>query len=161
MPSLTPSVHQVREYLPGNDFKEVVEMLHKMYNFMKMTALGTISSSKGLKVGRQFGTGIKSSQHFCSTGQILAKLMFVFVQKLMFVFAQATDKIIKYLEKIDAEPVEEDEEEASDYTLFNVSKFTLLYGIFHSVRRVFYNAHYYTLHSTVMKCISLYSIFHT
>ena len=47
----------------------------------------------------------------------------------MFVFVQATDKIIKYLEKIDAEPVEEDEEEASDYTLFNVrsSYFTLLY----------------------------------
>ena len=54
-PSLTPSVLQVREYLPGNDFKEVVEMLHKMYNFMKMTALGTISSSKGLKVGGQLG----------------------------------------------------------------------------------------------------------
>ena len=43
-------VSQIREYLPSRDFKAVVGVLHKMYNFMKMTALGTISSSKGLKV---------------------------------------------------------------------------------------------------------------
>ena len=41
---------QIREYLPSRDFKAVVGVLHKMYNFMKMTALGTVSSSKGLKV---------------------------------------------------------------------------------------------------------------
>jgi len=74
---------RIREYLPSRDFKAVVSVLHKMYNFMKMTALGTVSSSKGLK---------------------------------------ATEKIIQYLEKIDAEPVEEEEEEETcDYTLFNVS----------------------------------------
>jgi len=74
---------RIREYLPSRDFKAVVGVLHKMYNFMKMTALGTISSSKGLK---------------------------------------ATEKIIKYLEKVDAEPEEEpEEEESGDYTLFNVS----------------------------------------
>ena len=43
-------ISQIREYLPSRDFKAVVGVLHKMYNFMKMTALGTISSSKGLKV---------------------------------------------------------------------------------------------------------------
>ena len=41
---------QIREYLPSRDFKAVVGVLNKMYNFMKMTALGTVSSSKGLKV---------------------------------------------------------------------------------------------------------------
>merc|ERR1712218_582025 len=40
---------QIREYLPSRDFKAVVGVLNKMYNFMKMTALGTVSSSKGLK----------------------------------------------------------------------------------------------------------------
>ena len=47
---LTLHFSQIREYLPSRDFKAVVGVLHKMYNFMKMTALGTVSSSKGLKV---------------------------------------------------------------------------------------------------------------
>merc|ERR1719479_249411 len=71
---------RIREYLPSRDFKAVVGVLNKMYNFMKMTALGTVSSSKGLK---------------------------------------ATEKIIKYLEKVDAEPEDDpEEEESGDYTLF-------------------------------------------
>lgn len=73
---------RIREYLPSDDFKPVVVVLNKMYNFMKMTALGTVSSSKGLK---------------------------------------ATEKIIKYLEKIDEEPEENEEEDNVDFTLFNVS----------------------------------------
>jgi len=74
---------RIREYLPSRDFKAVVSVLHKMHNFMKMTALGTVSSSKGLK---------------------------------------ATEKIIKYLEKVDAPPEDEpEEEESGDFTLFNVS----------------------------------------
>ena len=55
---------------------------------------------------------------------------------LVFVYdgSQATEKIIQYLEKIDAEPVEEEEEETCDYTLFNVSAyiiFLFFYLYFH------------------------------
>jgi len=51
---------------------------------------------------------------------------------LVFVYdgSQATEKIIQYLEKIDAEPVEEEEEETCDYTLFNVSAYIFLRFIF-------------------------------
>ena len=83
----------------------MVGVLHKMYNFMKMTALGTVSSSKGLKVKISF---------FSTAGPSAP----TDVWTLLF---QATEKIIKYLEKVDAEPEEEpEEEESGDYTLFNV-----------------------------------------
>eukprot|EP00092_Neocalanus_flemingeri_P025085 GFUD01027201.1.p1 GENE.GFUD01027201.1~~GFUD01027201.1.p1 ORF type:complete len:1771 (+),score=422.39 GFUD01027201.1:149-5461(+) len=75
---------RIREYLPNRDFKEVVAVLHKLHNFMKMTSIGTVASSKGLK---------------------------------------ATEKIIKHLEKIDAEPESEEErEDTVDFSLFDVSK---------------------------------------
>ena len=77
-----------------------------MYNFMKMTALGTVSSSKGLKVKNL-------SSDSCSE--------FILTNCVWILIFQATEKIIKYLEKVDAEPEEEpDEEESGDYTLFNV-----------------------------------------
>merc|ERR1711970_1407026 len=41
--------HRIREYLPNGDFKGVVEVLTKLHNFMKMTSIGTVSSSKGIK----------------------------------------------------------------------------------------------------------------
>jgi hypothetical protein len=50
---------QVREYLPNRDFKAMVDVLNKMYNFMKMTALGTVSSSKGLKVSQIVKVSLK------------------------------------------------------------------------------------------------------
>jgi len=40
---------RIREYLPNRDFKEVVAVLTKLHNFMKMTAIGTVSGTKGLK----------------------------------------------------------------------------------------------------------------
>ena len=40
---------------------------------------------------------------------------------LTLLLTQATEKIIRYLEKVDAEPEEQDEEETVDFTLFNVS----------------------------------------
>jgi len=40
---------RIREYLPTRDFKEVVHVLEKLHNFMKMTSIGTVASSKGLK----------------------------------------------------------------------------------------------------------------
>ena len=77
-------------------------MLHKMHNFMKMTALGTVSSSKGLKVGKQLSICIQ--------------------RRSSYLYFQATEKIIKYLEKVDAPPEDEpEEEESGDFTLFNVS----------------------------------------
>ena len=79
-----------------------MSVLHKMHNFMKMTALGTVSSSKGLKVGQQLSTCIQ--------------------RRSSYFYFQATEKIIKYLEKVDAPPEDEpDEEESGDFTLFNVS----------------------------------------
>merc|ERR1712183_168743 len=76
--------YRVREYLPNRDFKGVVAILNKLHNFMKMTSIGTVASSKGLK---------------------------------------ATEKIIKHLEKIDAEPESEEErDDCVDFTLFDVSK---------------------------------------
>jgi len=76
---------RIREYLPNRDFKEVVHVLNKLHNFMKMTSIGTVASSKGIK---------------------------------------ATEKIIKYMEKIDAEPEEEEEErdDTVDFSLFDVSR---------------------------------------
>ena len=41
---------QIREYLPERDFKGVVHVLNKLHNFMKMTSIGTVASSKGIKV---------------------------------------------------------------------------------------------------------------
>jgi len=77
---------RIREYLPTRDFKNIVSVLGKMLNFMKMTSIGTISSNRGIK---------------------------------------ATEGIIKHLEKVDAEPVDDDdfmkEDETSDFTLFEVS----------------------------------------
>jgi len=75
---------RIREYLPERDFKSVVHVLNKLHNFMKMTSIGTVASSKGIK---------------------------------------ATEKIIKYMEKIDAEPEEEEErEDTVDFSLFDVSR---------------------------------------
>jgi len=75
---------RIREYLPERDFKGVVHVLNKLHNFMKMTSIGTVASSKGIK---------------------------------------ATEKIIKYMEKIDAEPEEEeDREDTVDFSLFDVSR---------------------------------------
>ena len=42
---------QIREYLPTRDFKNIVTVLGKMLNFMKMTSIGTVSSNRGIKVG--------------------------------------------------------------------------------------------------------------
>ncbi len=39
---------QIREYLPTRDFKPMVGILNKLFNFMKMT--GTMVSSKSIKV---------------------------------------------------------------------------------------------------------------
>merc|ERR1712038_1379936 len=77
---------RIREYLPTRDFKNIVTVLGKMLNFMKMTSIGTVSSNRGIK---------------------------------------ATEGIIKHLEKVDAEPEEDDfmkEDETTDFTLFEVSK---------------------------------------
>jgi len=75
---------RIREYLPTRDFKEVVHVLDKLHNFMKMTSIGTVASSKGIK---------------------------------------ATEKIIKHMEKIDAEPESEEErEDTVDFSLFDVSR---------------------------------------
>jgi len=75
---------RIREYLPTRDFKEVVYVLDKLHNFMKMTSIGTVASSKGIK---------------------------------------ATEKIIKHMEKIDAEPESEEErEDTVDFSLFDVSR---------------------------------------
>merc|ERR1712079_840239 len=41
---------RIREYLPTRDFKNIVSVLGKMLNFMKMTSIGTISSNRGIKV---------------------------------------------------------------------------------------------------------------
>jgi len=75
---------RIREYLPSRDFKGVVHVLNKLHNFMKMTSIGTVASSKGIK---------------------------------------ATEKIIKYMEKIDAEPESEEErDDTVDFSLFDVSR---------------------------------------
>jgi len=75
---------RIREYLPSRDFKGVVHVLNKLHNFMKMTSIGTVASSKGIK---------------------------------------ATEKIIKYMEKIDAEPEsEEEKDDTVDFSLFDVSR---------------------------------------
>merc|ERR1711936_582900 len=76
---------RIREYLPSRNFKDVVAVLAKLLNFIKMTSIGTLASSKGIK---------------------------------------ATEKIIKHLEKIDSEPIEEEEEREENiyFTLFDVSK---------------------------------------
>ena len=43
-------------------------------------------------------------------------------RRLSYFYFQATEKIIKYLEKVDAPPEDEpEEEESGDFTLFNVS----------------------------------------
>jgi len=75
---------RIREYLPNRDFKGVVDVLNKLHNFMKMTSIGTVASSKGIK---------------------------------------ATEKIIKHMEKIDAEPESEEErDDTVDFSLFDVSR---------------------------------------
>jgi len=61
----------IREYLPSNDFKSVVNVLEKLSKFMAMTSSGSSYVTKSIK---------------------------------------GTQKIIKYLEKIDAEPEDEEDE---------------------------------------------------
>ena len=71
-----------------------------MLNFMKMTSIGTISSNRGIKVGSRPQASDISKYSI-----------------------QATEGIIKHLEKVDAEPEEDDfmkEDETSDFTLFEV-----------------------------------------
>ena len=78
-------------------------VLGKMLNFMKMTSIGTVSSNRGIKVGTTSFSGIS--------------------QPLIFP-VQATEGIIKHLEKVDAEPEEDDfmkEDETTDFTLFEVT----------------------------------------
>ena len=92
---------QIREYLPTRDFKNIVSVLEKMLNFMKMTSIGTVSSNRGIKVGL---TNKGTSQ------SLICPL-------------QATEGIIKHLEKVDAEPEDDDfmkEDETTDFTLFEV-----------------------------------------
>ena len=68
---------------------------------MKMTSIGTVASSKGLKVGTE-------------------NLILIFFN--LFFYIQATEKIIKHFEKIDAEPEsEEEKEDTVDFSLFDVS----------------------------------------
>ena len=67
-----------------------------------MTSIGTVSSNRGIKVGTTSFSGIS--------------------QPLIFP-VQATEGIIKHLEKVDAEPEEDDfmkEDETTDFTLFEV-----------------------------------------
>ena len=85
----------------------MVAILEKMLNFMKMTSVGTIGSNKGIKVRHLFFKWNNES---------------IYDEQWTF---QATEGIIKHLEKIDAEPEEEDDsenrDETSDFTLFDVS----------------------------------------
>jgi len=74
---------RIRENLPDGDFKAVVAILSKLHSFMKMTAIGTVSGTKGVK---------------------------------------ATQAIIKHMEKLDAEPEEEEESyHNNDFTMFDMS----------------------------------------
>ena len=83
----------------------MVAILEKMLNFMKMTSVGTIGSNKGIKVRHLFFKWNNES---------------IYDEQWTF---QATEGIIKHLEKIDAEPEEEMDvpDETTDFTLFDVS----------------------------------------
>ena len=72
---------------------------------MKMTSVGTIGSNKGIKVRNLFFKWNNES---------------IYDEQWTF---QATEGIIKHLEKIDAEPEEEMDvpDETTDFTLFDVS----------------------------------------
>ena len=73
-----------------------------MLNFMKMTSIGTVSSNRGIKVGTMSARSTSTASDF---------------------IIQATEGIIKHLEKVDAEPEEDDfmkEDETTDFTLFEV-----------------------------------------
>ena len=69
---------------------------------MKMTSIGTVSSNRGIKVGTMSTLSTSTASDF---------------------IIQATEGIIKHLEKVDAEPEEDDfmkEDETTDFTLFEV-----------------------------------------
>ena len=69
---------------------------------MKMTSIGTVSSNRGIKVGTMSAMSTSTASDF---------------------IIQATEGIIKHLEKVDAEPEEDDfmkEDETTDFTLFEV-----------------------------------------